>query len=381
MSSVSTPSVLSVEALERALAVRDLTDPTQGSHAMQLLIDRIGTALGDHWNCPVVVRRASPIVSVADNYDRLGYAPDAVTRDARYTRYVTADTLLRTHSSAMVPAVLRALAAEHDAMPHDVVVLCPGVVYRRDVIDRLHTGEPHQADLWRITSAPLAEGDLHDMIEMVVGAALPGARWRVVPTHHPYTQHGVQVDVATPGEWIEIGECGLAHPAVLAGAGLDTTSYSGLAMGLGLDRLLMLAKGIDDIRLLRSTDARVATQMLDLAPYRPVSDQPAIRRDLSVAVAAEVTAEELGDRVRSALGSRASQIEAVEVLSETPGLDLPRRAAARLGLRPEQKNVLVRLTIRDLDRTLTHAEANALRDAVYAALHEGTAWTWAMRTA
>jgi phenylalanyl-tRNA synthetase alpha chain len=54
-------------------------------------------------------------------------------------------------------------------------------------------------------------------------------------------------------------------------------------MGIGLDRMLMLRKGIDDIRALRSLDPRIATQMLDLRPYRTVSHQPPIRRDLSIA--------------------------------------------------------------------------------------------------
>jgi len=56
-------------------------------------------------------------------------------------------------------------------------------------------------------------------------------------------------------EWIEIGECGLASPALLAASGLP--AHTGLAMGLGLDRLVMLRKGIDDIRLLRATAPRI----------------------------------------------------------------------------------------------------------------------------
>jgi phenylalanyl-tRNA synthetase alpha chain len=73
-------------------------------------------------------------------------------------------------------------------------------------------------------------------------------------------------------------------------------------MGLGLDRLVMLVKGIDDIRLLRSTDPRVADQMGDLTPYRPVSSMPATTRDLSLAVAERLDAELLGDRVRRMAG-------------------------------------------------------------------------------
>jgi phenylalanyl-tRNA synthetase alpha chain len=190
---------------------------------------------------------------------------------------------------------------------------------------------------------------------------------------------GRQVDVATDDEgWLEIAECGLTHPAVLRAAGLGGTA-TGLAVGMGLDRLLMLRKGIDDIRLLRATDPRIASQMVDLAPYRPVSSMPPVRRDLSIAVAADQDAELLGDRVRAALGDDATSVEAIEVLSRTPIDGLPPQAVARLGGRTGQDNVLVRIVLRDLDRTLTAEEGNVLRDRVYAALHEGDVHQWAAR--
>ncbi|MET0397755.1 MAG: hypothetical protein ABW277_13070 [Longimicrobiaceae bacterium] len=362
------------EALRRALELRDLADPARGPHAMQLLLGRVAGALSALWGCAVRTHRADPVVSVADNYDRLHYPPGGAARDARYTRYVGPDTLLRTSTTAMVPPALRLLASDP---PADVLLVCPGLVYRRDAIDRLHVGEPHQADLWRVANRPLGTDALREMVDAAVGAALPGAAHRCNPSEHPYTLHGLEIEVRDGARWVEVGECGLALPALLAEAGLDPRRHAGLAMGLGLDRLLMLAKGIDDIRLLRSEDPRVAAQMLDLAPWRPVSYQPAVRRDLSVAAAPGRTAEEIGDRVRQALGARAGALEAVEVLSETPGEALPPAAAERLGILPGQKNVLVRLVIRDLERTLTAEEVNALRDAVYAALHEGTAWQWA----
>jgi phenylalanyl-tRNA synthetase alpha chain len=117
--------------------------------------------------------------------------------------------------------------------------------------------------------------------------------------------------------------------------------------------------------------------MLDLAPYTPVSDQPAIRRDMSIAIAADVTAEDLGDRVRTALGDQARIVEAIEVVAETPYRDLPPAAIARLGIAPDQKNALLRVVLRDLDRTLTHPEANELRDRIYAAVHDGAHHEWA----
>jgi len=138
---------------------------------------------------------------------------------------------------------------------------------------------------------------------------------------------------------------------------------------------------IDDIRLLRASDPRVAAQTRDLEPYRPVSMQPGVARDLSLVVAGETGAEELGDRVRTALGDGCEVVESVVVHAETPYAALRPAAVQRRGIRPDQKNLLVRVCLRALDRTLTHAECNALRDPIDAALHEGTAWEWASRGA
>ena len=367
-------AILSPDAVERALALRDLTDPGQGPHAMQLLVDAAAGALEKAWGCPVHLERSHPVVTVADNYDALLYPPGGAARDARYTRYVSRDTLLRTQTSAMIPPLLRRLAAAPAA---DVLLACPGLVWRRDRIDRLHVGEPHQLDLWRLRrGAELGSRELEEMIGLVAGAVAPGRAVRLERTVHPYTAGGLEVHVEVGGEWVEVAECGVAHPLLLRACGLPE-DVSGLAMGLGLDRLLLIAKGIDDIRLIRSEDPRVAAQMLDLAPYRPVSSHPPIRRDLSIAVGEWAVAEEIGDRVREALEDRAADVEAIEVLSETWAAALPAPARERLGMGSGQKNVVVRITLRAVGRTLTDAEANRLRDLVYAAIHEGSRAEWA----
>ncbi len=371
--------ILSADAVRRALSVRDLTDPAAGPHAMQRLIEEVLAALREAWHCDVHLHRQSPIVSISDNYDRLRYPPEGAARDARYTRYVCDTALLRTQTSAMIPPLLRQLATA-PRPAGDVLLACPGLVYRRDCIDRLHTGEPHQMDLWRVRwGAPLGGEALRQMVETVVRALLPGRELRTTPARHPYTVDGLQLDVREGQEWVEIGECGLAHPELLAASGLDPAHVSGLAMGLGLDRILMLRKGLDDIRLLRAEDPRIASQMLDLEPYRPVSSMPEVRRDLSIVLEGDDTSEELGDRVRATLGPQAEVVETVEVLSETPYEALPPAAIERLGISPGQKNVLLRVVLRALDRSLTHAECNELRDTLYAALHRGKAWQWAAR--
>ncbi|MGO9557649.1 MAG: hypothetical protein ACLPYW_01005 [Acidimicrobiales bacterium] len=367
------PSYLTPDQLRRDQAIRDLSDPAHGAHALQLLVESAVERLVNAWNCQVRWCRGPRVVPVADNYDRLGFAADAISRETRYTRYVDPGHVLRSHSSAMVPRALRELAAS----PFDDVLLtCPGIVFRRDAIGWQHTGTPQQLDLWRITREPMGDGDMDDMISSLLQVLAPGRVHREEARVHPYTLNGRQIDVLWDDRWVEVWECGIAHPAVLEAAGL--AGWHGLALGMGLDRLLMLTKGIPDIRLLRSTDPRVSRQMLDLSPYRPVSSMPPVKRDLSIAVAADEDEETLGDRVRDALGDDASSVEEVAVLSATPYCDLAQPARARLGALPGQKNVLVRVVLRALTDTLTDGRANELRDRVYAALHQGAAFQWAV---
>ena len=374
----SSVSYLSAAQLQAALGVRDLSDPAAGPHAIQVLAGRAVEALSRAWSCEVRWARGPAVVPVADNYDRLGYAAGAITREARYTRYVGPGQMLRSHSSAMIPPALRQLAQDGlPAGPGGVLLACPGMVYRRDAIDWQHTGTPHQLDLWRITARPMTDADLDEMIARLLEALAPGLPDRPEPRVHPYTERGRQVDVHHDGRWVEVWECGLAHPGVLAAAGL--AGCGGLALGMGLDRMLMLAKGIPDIRLLRSADPRIAGQMLGLDAYRPVSSMPPVTRDLSVAVDADEDEETLGGRVRDALGPAASSVEEVRVLSATPCDSLPAAAVRRLGARPGQQNILVRVVLRDLEKTLTNEAANALRDRIYLAIHQGAEHQWAAR--
>ena len=191
----------------------------------------------------------------------------------------------------------------------DELIVAPGLVYRRDAVDRSHVGEPDQVDLWRICSTPATDdADMLMMISLLVDAVLPGAEWTVTDVTHPYTVGGRQVDVLYHGEWLELAECGRIHPDVLRGSGLDPEQWLGLALGMGLERALMLRKSIPDIRYLRAADPRIASQMLTLEPWQHVSPLPASRRDISVVLAEEEDEETLGDRIRTALGDDADVI-------------------------------------------------------------------------
>lgn len=364
------PKLLSQADLSHALAIPDLTDPLIApEHALQTIVSLAKRALQQHWQCTVQTVRSSPVVPVENNYDRLNYPVDGASRDARYTRYITPRYILRTQTSAAVPDALSGL---HGQTPADLLLMLPGIVYRRDSIDRLHSAEPHQLDLWRVVDhkhhRKMSVDDLQGMVATLMTTLLPKHEWRTQPSPHPYTEDGVQIDVYWQDQWVEVGECGLIESSLLNHAGL--TVHSGLAMGLGLDRLLMVRKNLPDIRLLRSPQSRVQEQLHDLSPYRNVSMMPAIKRDLSLVVNHRTDVESIGDQVRS-LVPNSHVIESLHIVNESAYNELSDAVRRKLGLNAQQKNILLRLVIRDMARTLSSAEANVIRNDVYRLLHEG----------
>jgi phenylalanyl-tRNA synthetase alpha chain len=69
--------LISADAYRKALTLPDLTEASHGQHALQLVVHDAVAALRETWDCDVILHRAHPVVPVADNYELLGYAPDA----------------------------------------------------------------------------------------------------------------------------------------------------------------------------------------------------------------------------------------------------------------------------------------------------------------
>lgn len=363
---------MSPEKVKQALAIKDLTDSKNGVHAINLVIGRIRKSLSkkEEWHVPEIRRSDSPISSVTNDFDRLYFPPDSPARSPVYTRYITDEMILRTHTTAMIPDLL--IEMEKKSLTN-YSVLCPGICYRRDVVDKKHTGEPHQMDIWRIKKgkSKLQRSALIDLIETVIESVIPGAKYRANEVIHPYTINGLEVEILIRGEWLELLECGEAHPRLLADTGLDPKEYSGLAMGVGLDRMVMLIKNIDDIRLLRAEDPRIKHQMTNLDPYVPVSKYPPIKQDMSIAVSMDTAEEDVCEVIRDVMGSNANVVEEVKIVSETFYDRLPPQAIERLGIKPNQKNLLISIILRSYGRSLRHEEANKMRDQLYKALHQG----------
>lgn len=194
------------------------------------------------------------------NFTALNIPKDHPARTLHDTFYLTSGELLRTHTS---PVQIRVL--ESQAPPLRVVT--PGRVYRCDS-DQTHTPMFHQLEgLWVDDSCTFA--DLKGIVIQVLEAFFERVlvvRFR--PSYFPFTEPSAEVDIQCVlcdgagcrfcgSGWLEVLGCGMVHPNVLSGVGLDTEQYTGFAFGMGIDRLALLAYQIDDLRVLFENDVRM----------------------------------------------------------------------------------------------------------------------------
>ena len=361
------------ELIEKALQLEDLT-AQDSTHSVNLIRLSIQKQLEDRNFPNITVVRDNPVVSVADNFDKLLFPKGNVGRSSVYTRYVDNDNVLRTHTSASIPSLLEHIAVRDDA-PDDITFILPGLVYRRDVSDKTHLGEFHQMDIWRLVrhgnNKPMDESDLAGLVDAVFKGAVPDREAIVYDAVHPYTVNGIEVYSQFGDEQLEVLEAGLINPQVLRNCGLDPNEYSGLALGMGLDRLVMARKNLSDIRLLRATNPKVAEQMHDMLPYKEISNQPPTTRDLSYVVDINSEPEDISEGIREAFGDNSYLIEEVGILETTSFEDMHPNAIQRLGMAPNQKNVLVRIALRHPDRTLSKKEVSVMYSEAYPKIHQG----------
>ena len=199
------------------------------------------------------------------NFEALNIPKDHPARDTQDTFYINENILLRTQTS---PVQVRVM--EQKKPP--IRIISPGRVYRSDALDATHSPLFHQIEGLvvdkGITFADL-KGTLETFIKRLSGE---DSVVRFRPHHFPFTEPSAEVDVQCfnckgegcrlcKGEgWIEILGCGMVHPKVLSNCGIDPEVYSGFALGMGLERVVMRRYNIDDIRLFYENDVRFLKQ-------------------------------------------------------------------------------------------------------------------------
>lgn len=363
---------LCTRSVKEALELCDLTEQDSPTHAIGLLLNEVleGLVLRG-WPVGRILR-GPRIVSAQENYGLLGYDPAEVTLGSEHTRWVDEHSLLRTQTTSQIPVALQRIA-QNRKEGEIILLAAPGITFRRDSRDRWHCAEPHQMDIWVLGDPEHStRAHLLKLVGDILACAVPDMSWIYSDSPHHYTEGGIEVNLLSNEQPVEVLECGCIARSLLQRLSIDPARHGGLALGMGLDRLTMLRKGIPDIRLLRDLDERVQAQMHDLLPWRAVSRLPSITRDISLAVSPGLSEEVLTEKMLLAAGDCSAWIEEMQVKGRWAERDLPAKAIERLGLLPGQENVLLRVVLRDCSRSITTREANALYERIQSALHEGT---------
>lgn len=190
----------------------------------------------------------------ANNFDKLNIPADHPARDEHDTFYLPDGQVLRTHIS---PMQIRAM--EHRRPP--VRLLIPGRCYRNEATDATHNTTFHQIEGLvideKVTLAHLI-GTLESLMNYLVSNAV---EFRIRPGYFPFVEPGIELDFRHGGnDWIELLGAGMVHPTVLGQMNVDPKKYTGFAFGVGIERLLNVVTGVNDVRLPLSSDYRVLGQ-------------------------------------------------------------------------------------------------------------------------
>lgn len=261
-------------SVHQALLLTDLTEKSHPDHAVRLLLNEVLQGLEEKGWPRAQLQVGPRIVSVEENYGLLGYDPTEITLGSEHTRWVDEHSLLRTQTTSQIPAALQQ-AAEVRQPGQTILLAAPGITFRRDSRDRWHCAEPHQMDIWVLGDPELASHEhLLRLVGDILQLAVPEKSWVYSDSPHHYTEGGIEVNVLNDGVPVEVLECGRIAKSLLQRLQIDPLRHGGLALGMGLDRLTMLRKGIPDIRLLRDQNVRVQAQMHDLDSWTAVSRMP-----------------------------------------------------------------------------------------------------------
>lgn len=232
------------------------------------------------------------------NFDALNFPRDHPSRDMQDTFLINPSTIenrslsvaeekaisrgsklgyvLRTHTSGVQVRTIERWIREGKEFPLAVVV--PGKVFRNEATDARHEAQFFQVE-GLMVGKDITLANLKGVLEHYFSQFLEkDIKVRFRSSFFPFTEPSVEVDmecfkcdgtghldegkcfVCSGSGWMEIMGAGMVHPNVLQNAGLNPRQYQGFAFGGGLDRLVMLQTGIDDIRMLYNGDLRIVNQ-------------------------------------------------------------------------------------------------------------------------
>ena len=197
------------------------------------------------------------------NFDALNIPDTHPSRDITDTFYINDDVVLRTQTS---PVQVRYML-EHKP---PFRMICPGKVYRPDY-DISHTPMFHQMEGLMI-GENISFANFKAILTESLKKMFGDTEVRFRPHFFPFTEPSAEVDIqcavckgkgcrmCKDSGWVEIMGCGMVDPEVLKAVGYDPDEVSGFAFGMGIERVAMLRRGINDLRAFFENDVRFLKQ-------------------------------------------------------------------------------------------------------------------------
>lgn len=194
------------------------------------------------------------IVTTKENFDSLNIPPNHPAREEFDTFYLKNGRTLRTHMTSLYAS---AMATRRPP----VRLLFPGRCFRNEATDAIHNMIFHQIDALVIDNTTNL-GNLVAMLEGLMKHLIgPELDFRIRSSYFPFTEPSIELDLKRPDSpWLEMLGAGMVNPKVIKNYGLDPTKYQGFAFGVGLERLINVTSGVDDIRFNLAGDYRYLGQ-------------------------------------------------------------------------------------------------------------------------
>ena len=286
---------LAGETLDVTLPLRPAPTAEGRIHPVSQVIDEITAIFSD---MGFSIAEGPDIETDYYNFTALNFPEGHPAREMHDTFFMAPSPdgvkrVLRTHTSPVQIRVMQktnmAPEAAYVAQPIDppIRVVMPGRTYRHDS-DQTHTPMFHQVEGLVIDKSAHI-GQLRWVLEEFLKAffEVDNVTLRFRPSFFPFTEPSMEVDVQCDrsgaevkigegSDWLEILGCGMVHPNVLRHCGLDPDVYQGFAWGMGIDRIVMLKYGMNDLRAFFDADKR----WLDHYGFRPL-DLPTLFGGLS----------------------------------------------------------------------------------------------------
>jgi len=220
-------------------------------HPLSIILDQIVEFSRQYG---FVIAEGDEIETESYNFDQLNIDADHPARDDHDTFYLQDGRLLRTHTSPMQLHYL-----QENKPP--VRLLVPGRVYRNESTDSSHNHTFYQVEglvIDKEVSLTQLTTYLSDLIDHLFGRKM-SVRFR--PSYFPFVEPGLELDILDKhGKYLEVLGAGMVHPNVLKNMSLDPEIYQGFAFGVGLERLVNLISGVDDVRQYFESDYRFLAQ-------------------------------------------------------------------------------------------------------------------------